>query len=120
MKSPPLFPPILWNIGWRYLLRHRWQSVLMVIGITLGVAVVVSIDLANASASRAFELSTESITGRATHQITDGVNGLDESVYIALRLKGEVDAAAPVITRYVSSSQPGWPSLPAPGDRSLC
>lgn len=77
----------LWNIGWRYLLRHPWQSVLMIVGILLGVAVVVSIDLANASASRAFELSTETLVGRATHQITGGPEGLDEAIYAQLRTR---------------------------------
>ncbi len=43
----------LLNVGWRYLLRHPWQTALMVVGITLGVAVAVAIDLANASASLA-------------------------------------------------------------------
>ena len=59
----------LFNVGWRYLLRHPWQTVLMIVGITLGVAVMVAIDLANSAASRAFDLSTETIAGRATHQI---------------------------------------------------
>jgi putative ABC transport system permease protein len=40
-----------------------------VLGVALGVAVVVSIDLANASARRAFTLSSEAVTGRATHQV---------------------------------------------------
>ena len=63
---------ILLNVGWRYLLRHPWQSVLMVVGITLGVAMIVAIDLANASASQAFDLSTQAVAGRATHQIVGG------------------------------------------------
>lgn len=96
-----------WNIGWRYLTRHPWQSVLMIIGITLGVAVVVAVDLANASASRAFDLSTETVAGRATHEIVGGPLGLDEKVYTKLRRSGLVDAAAPVITAYVSSPQLG-------------
>ena len=50
--------PVLLNFGWRYLLRHPWQTALMILGITLGVAVVVAVDLANASASQAFQLST--------------------------------------------------------------
>ena len=69
------------EVGWRYLLRHRWQSALMVLGIALGVAVVVAIDLANASAGRAFDLSTETLTGKATHQIDGGPQGLDEQVF---------------------------------------
>ena len=36
------------NVGWRYLLRHPWQTGLMILGIALGVSVMVAIDLANA------------------------------------------------------------------------
>ena len=60
------FPsPLLWRSSLRYLARHPWQFGLAVLGVALGVAVVVSIDLANASAGRAFTLSTEAVTGRA-------------------------------------------------------
>ncbi len=96
-----------WNIGWRYLQRHPWQSVLMVVGITLGVAVVVAIDLANASANRAFDLSAETVAGRATHEIVAGPQGLDESIYTGLRRAGIIEAAAPVITDYFTSPQLG-------------
>ena len=99
------------KIGWRYLLRHPWQSVLMIVGITLGVAVVVAVDLANASASRAFDLSAETVAGKATHQVTGGPQALDESVYTSLRLSGVVDAAAPVVSEYVSSPQLGGRTL---------
>jgi len=97
----------LTRIAYRFLFRHPWQTVLMVLGITLGVAVVVAVDLANASASRAFDLSAESVTGRATHQISGGPEGLDESLYTNLRRQGLVQAAAPVLTDYVSSPQLG-------------
>ncbi|MEJ2600607.1 MAG: ABC transporter permease [Anaerolineales bacterium] len=96
-----------WNISRRYLTRHLWQSVLMVVGITLGVAVVVAVDLANASASRAFDLSTESVVGRSTHQISGGPNGLGEQIYTRLRRAGVVNAAAPVVEAYVTSTQLG-------------
>ena len=102
-----LYPPVLWKIGVRFLWMHRWQSILMVLGITLGVAVMVAIDLANASASRAFQLSTQAITGKTTHQITGGPLGLDESVYVNLRRQGLLDQAEPVISAYVSSPQIG-------------
>ena len=100
----------LFNVGWRYLLRHPWQSILMVVGITLGVAVVVAIDLANASASQAFDLSTEAVAGRATHQIVAGPQGLDQEVYVALRRAGLANdgiASAPVLSEYVTSEQLG-------------
>ena len=100
----------LWNIGWRYLLRHPWQSALMVLGITLGVAVAVAVDLANASAMRAFDYSTDAVAGRATHQIVAGSKGLDEAIYVELRRQGLASGgipAAPIVTDYVYSPQLG-------------
>ncbi len=113
----------LLNVGWRYLLRHPWQSVLMILGITLGVAVMVAIDLANVSASQAFDLSTEAVAGRATHQIVGGPQGLDESVYVALRRAGLTDEgiavrADPQRLRLVAAA---WqPAGAVAGRRSLC
>ena len=95
------------NVGWRYLLRHPWQTVLMIVGITLGVAVMVAIDLANSAASRAFDLSTDAIAGRATHQIIGGPTGLDEALYTRLRTAGAIRDAAPVVTDFVASPQLG-------------
>ena len=75
--------------GIRHFRRHPWQLALAVMGIALGVALAVGIDVANASVRRAFALSSESVTGRTTHQIVGvlggGTEGLDESVYRALR-----------------------------------
>ena len=60
---------VLWLSSARYLLRRPWQMALSVLGITLGVAVVVAIDLGNQSAKHAFNLSSNAVTGKATHQI---------------------------------------------------
>ena len=79
----------------------------MILGVMLGVAVMVAIDLANAAASRAFDLSTDAIAGKATHQIVGGPTGLDETIYTRLRVEGGVRLAAPVVTEYVSSPQLG-------------
>lgn len=79
----------------------------MVLGIALGVAVVVSIDIAGASASKAFTLSTETVAGKATHQVIGGVKGVDEQVYVDLRRHDIVDQAAPVISEIVTSPQLG-------------
>lgn len=93
------------KIGWRHLARSPWQTLLMILGITLGVAVVVAIDLANQSASTAFDLSTEAIAGKATHQISQNPEGLDESNYTSLRRSGLPFASAPLIREYVTSPQ---------------
>jgi putative ABC transport system permease protein len=89
--------PLLWRASRRHLVRHPWQIGLSVLGIALGVAVALSIDLATQSARRAFELSTEAVTGRATHQIVGGPSGVAEDVYRTLRLGLGVTQAAPVL-----------------------
>ncbi len=79
----------------------------MILGIALGVAVVVSIDLANASASRAFDLSTEAVAGKATHQIIGGPAGLDQQIYVDLKTSAIQSPLAPVIQAYVVSNEIG-------------
>ncbi len=101
--STPFAARPIFNIGRHYLLRHPWQTALMILGISLGVAVVVAIDIANASASLAFDLSTQAVAGRATHQVVGGPNGLEEDVYTNLVLSGIAETAAPVISDYVSA-----------------
>jgi len=97
----------LLKIGSSYLLRNRWFSILMVIGIALGVSVVVAIDIANDSALRSFDLSKEAVVGRATHQIIGGPGGFDESIYTKIRRGSIGSIATPVISANVSSPQMG-------------
>ena len=90
----------LLKTGLRYLLRRPLQSILCILGVALGVAMVIAIDLANGSAARAFELSTETVAGRATHQIVGSGAGLDEAVYRRLKVELGVREAAPVVESY--------------------
>src|SRR5262249_31990124 len=66
------------RLALRQVALHPWQLALAILGIALGVAVAASIDLANASALRAFGLATEAVSGRATHQILGGPSGLPD------------------------------------------
>jgi putative ABC transport system permease protein len=82
----------------------------MTLGIALGVAVMVSIDIANASAARAFDLSTSAITGRATHSIVAGDQGVDESLYVKLRTDPQwrdTLESAPLVIAHTVSPQLG-------------
>lgn len=91
-------------MAFQTLLHRRWQSLLILLGVALGVAVMVSIDLANASAGRAFELSTEVITGKATHQIVPSGSGIPEEEYARLRRAGVLPLAAPIVSTYITIS----------------
>lgn len=81
----------------RYLLRHPWQTWLSIIGIALGVAVVIAVDLANDSARRAFALSIQQVTGPATHSIESADGSIDQSEYVRLRVAQGLRPAVPVI-----------------------
>jgi putative ABC transport system permease protein len=105
MKNTSLLSRSLLNVSWRYLTGHLWQSLLMVIGISMGVAVVVGIDMANQSASRAFDISTQAVTGRATHYITAGSQGIDEAIYTQMRRAGTGASIAPIISDYITVPQ---------------
>lgn len=89
--------------AFRDLVRHRLQLALMVLGVALGSSVVVAIDLANTSASRAFDLSTEALVGRATHRITSNPSGVPVSLYRDLVLEHEDVEFAPVVEALVSA-----------------
>src|ERR687887_611765 len=85
------------RLATRQLRSHPWQLGLAILGIALGVAVAVSIDLANGSALRAFGLATEAVSGRATHQLLGGPSGLPDELYRRLRIDLGVRRAAPVV-----------------------
>ena len=90
-------PPALLAASRRYLTRHPWQTWLSVIGIALGVAVVIAVDLANESARRGFRLSVEQVAGPATHQIRAAGGGIADRAYAELRVAQGLDLATPVI-----------------------
>ena len=98
-------PKTYFRLAWRHTRRRPLQSLFFVLGVAIGVAMIVAIDLANGSAQRAFTLGTETVTGRATHQIFGGPSGLDEQVYTRLRTELGYRLSAPVVEGYVRAPQ---------------
>ncbi len=102
--------------GRRHATRQPSQLVLAVLGVALGVAVVVSVDLAGASARRGFELSTRAVTGRVTHQIVGGSAGVPEALYVRLRSAG-FRGLAPIVDGYVALAEATASDSPRRGRR---
>ncbi len=102
MKGRPVNRQLA-NISRRYLQQHPLQTGLTLLGIMLGVAIVVAIDLANSSARRAFELSMEMTSGTATHRIKGGASGIPEHIYRRLRTERGLRASAPLVSDEVRS-----------------
>jgi putative ABC transport system permease protein len=93
---------ILGRANRRHFLRHPMQLLLAIVGVALGVAMVVSIDLAAESTHSAFALSMQAMTGRYTHHITGGPAGLPESFFTRLRVTEGLRKSAPAIEGYVT------------------
>ncbi|MDX1615426.1 MAG: FtsX-like permease family protein [Candidatus Promineifilaceae bacterium] len=100
-RPAPVHNRPLWRTAWRRIRRRPFQYVLLILGVALGVAMMVSVDLANSSASRAFELSTDAVAGRTTHRIVGGPEGVDQDVYVRLRRELGYRPAAPVVEGYL-------------------
>jgi len=96
---------LLYYSSWRFMGRHPLQLFLSILGIALGVAVVVGIDLASDSAREGFKLSAKSIAGSTTHQIIANNHAVPESVYVQIRTRLGFQKAAPLIRAYVSLPQ---------------
>jgi putative ABC transport system permease protein len=103
--------------GYRHHLRRPWTLVLAVLGVSMGVAVVVAMDLGIQSAREAFRVSAETVTGRATHRLVGGATGVPDSMVAVLRREAGVRAAAPVVEGYVLPVRSPDPSRERPLDR---
>ncbi len=91
--------PLLWAASLRHLLRHPAQLILALVGLSVGVGTIIAVDIATASAGRAFQLSMQAVNGAATHSIAGGAQGIDEELYVGLRKR--LPTLAPVVEGYV-------------------
>jgi putative ABC transport system permease protein len=92
----------LLRIGSGHIKGNPLQTILLILGVAIGVSVIVAVDLANRSANRSFQISVESLAGRATHRIVGGPSGLDENLYSRLRVELGLQRVAPIVEDYVT------------------
>jgi putative ABC transport system permease protein len=93
---------MLWSTSFRHLLHHPVQLLLALLGLALGVATIVAVDVATGSAARAFELSLAAVQGPATHELDGGPAGIDEALYVHLERTLHYVRANPVVDGYVT------------------
>ncbi len=81
----------------RYWNRHRFLTLLNLLGIGLGVAVFLSIQIVNRSALHAFQASVDLVAGKASLELHgDGVP-FDESVLPLVRQMPGIRASTPIV-----------------------
>jgi putative ABC transport system permease protein len=93
---------MLWQASFRHLLRHPVQLLLALVGLALGVATIVAVDVATGSAARAFELSMDAVQGPSTHELDGGPAGIDEAFYVHLARTLHQVRVNPVVDGYVT------------------
>lgn len=101
---------------WRWItLRHLFheggRTFLTLLGVALGVAVFVSIRLANHSAMAAFSQTVDAVAGKANLQVVGDSGGFDERVFPKIRETTGVTAAAPVVQVYALADIGAAPKL---------
>ena len=85
--------------------RHPWLPIFSLLGVALGVAVVVALDLAIESARGSLADAQATVAGRATHQITGVAGPLDETLYARIKLEGGVRLATPIVEGFIRASE---------------
>jgi putative ABC transport system permease protein len=93
--------------------RHRLEALLCLIGVTLGVAVVVSIDAAVAACVHSFQGAVSSLAERSTHSIFAENGALTDEAYIGLAKRGLASPMAPMIDRGVLAGHGDGPAVTA-------
>jgi len=81
----------------RPLLAEKIRTITTVLGISLGIAVVIAIQLTNASSVRGFEMALETIAGKTAIEIVGSGTGVDETLIPQLGWLREYGVLSPVI-----------------------
>jgi len=105
---------LLLRSGLRFYARHPGQLVLTLLGIALGVAAVLAIDLAAHSSRQAFEASTLRLRGSATHELSRPGEGIPLELLAELRRELGIAASMPVLEgrlRFAKMPESSWPVI---------
>ena len=87
----------LLKFNFKYYRRHTLLALLCLTGISLGVGIVVAVELINDSALSSFESSVDFLSGRATNSIISTFGRIDEKHFQEIWTNRKVRAASPVV-----------------------
>jgi hypothetical protein len=81
----------------RPLLAEKIRTITTVLGVSLGIAVVIAIQLTNASSVRGFETALETVAGKTAVEIIGSGIGVDETLLPELGWLREFGRISPII-----------------------
>ena len=97
-------------ISLRRMLEHKLRTTLTILGIALGVAGFIAVQMITATLSDSFSRMIDQVAGRVQLQITSGETGVEESVLKQIQGQPDLYAALPVI-QAVTRSESGQTML---------
>ena len=90
----------------RHLRHEKWRSGATIVGIALGIAVVLAIQMTNASSLRGFEKAIETVSGRTSLEIVGSGPGLDEERVTELGWLRSFGQVTPVVEGEAEARSP--------------
>lgn len=81
----------------RPLIAQKVRTITTVLGVSLGIAVVIAIQLTNASSVRGFETALETVAGKTAVEVIGSGTGVDEDVLSQIGWLREFGIVSPVI-----------------------
>ena len=95
-----MLPISLCKSGTRFITKNSWQFFSLIAGIFLSVAIITATDIAINSAKKSFKLSTEVISGKATHHIISNSQKIPEEILTELYLNENIKIT-PIIEDFI-------------------
>lgn len=98
-------PALFRRLILRPMLAHRLRTTVTALGVTLGVAVMLAIQLANAGSLRGFSAALDAVSGKAALEISCPPLGLEERLIAEMNWLREFGIAAPVVEADVALAE---------------
>ena len=92
----------------RYYRRHVLLSVLCLTGISLGVGIVVAVQLINNSALKSFTSTVDVLSGKATHSVMSEYGRIEEKYFAPIWKHPDVQAASPIVEVMAIALETGY------------
>ncbi len=87
----------LLRFNFKYYRRHTLLAMLCLLGISLGVGIIVAVELINNSALASFESSVDFLAGKATNSIISTYGRIDENYFKQFWENPKIVAATPLV-----------------------
>lgn len=101
----------LLKFNFKYYKRHSLLALLCLTGISLGVGIVIAVELINGSALASFSSSIDFLSGKSSHSVVSEYGRIDERDFYSIWTNPSVTVASPVIDVMGTTLETGRESI---------